>query len=173
MLCRWGGDAAVCGRYWCSYSPPSPLQGWQSWAVMHSLIPPILKVFLTSTCSFLRQGWEQWMQDLQEIVPGLETKAEERPVTTRQRNYWIKGCYLPLSTGYMSFAGQTSTDLCYMGILALQLSPHCLEEPVWKFRAPGWVSRCSGERVKLGVSHLRNRNPTFSRPLWFFVSLGR
>lgn len=61
------------------------------------------------------------MWDLQEIIPGVETKAEEKPATTRQGSCWIKGCYLPLSTGYsymVSFAGQTSTDLGYMGILA-------------------------------------------------------
>lgn len=61
------------------------------------------------------------MQDLREIVPGLETKAEEKPGTTRQRSYWIKGCYLPLSAGYsyiVSFAGQSSTDVHYKGILA-------------------------------------------------------
>lgn len=54
------------------------------------------------------------------------------------------------------------------------LSPCCLEEPVCKFRAPGWVGRrCFGEREKVGVSHVRNRNPTFSRPHWIFVLLGR
>lgn len=56
----------------------------------------------------------------------------------------------------------------------LQLSPCCLEEPACRFRARGWVGRrYSGEREKEGVSHLRNRNPTFSRPPWIFVSLGR
>lgn len=33
----------------------------------------------TSTCFSLKQGWGQQMPDLQEIVPGLETKAEEKP----------------------------------------------------------------------------------------------
>lgn len=175
VLCRWGGNAAACCRYWCSYSP---LQAWQSCELWCMMCPsyPIGVSGKTSTYFFLKQGWEQWIWDLQEIVPGMETTAEEklpqpdREVTELKAaiSHWA----LDTHTWYHLLGRQVLTYVTW-GFWLLQLSPCCLEEPVWKFRAPGWVSRCSGKRVKLRVSHVRNRNPTFSRPPWFFVSLGR
>lgn len=116
------------------------------------------------------------MPDLQEIVPGLETKAEES-ATARQRVIELKAPAIPsraLDTGAAChLLGRPVPASVFRWFWLLQLFFCCLEEPIYKLRAPGRVGRrCFGEREKVGVSCVRNSNPTFSRPLCIFVSSG-
>lgn len=179
MLCRWDGDAAACCRYWHSYSPHNPLQAWQScelWCTVSSL--PSCRCFwqdqhllflktrlgavnarCTGNCSWT--GNKSRGED-------CHNQTEKLTEFKAAFSHWV----LDTQT-QCQLLGRPVLAYVTWGFWLLQLSPCCLEEPVWKFGAPGWISRCSGERVKLGVSHVRNRNPTFSRPPWFFVSLGR
>lgn len=146
VLCGWGGDAAACSGYYPSYGPLNPVQAWQYyelWCTVTSLLSHRC-FWWDQHLLFLKKNREQQMPNLQEIVPGLETKAEEKPAMTRQKKLLeLKAPAVPSwaldGSTRCHLLGRPVPSSVFREFWPLQLLPSCLEEPVCKFRAPGWV----------------------------------
>ncbi|EOB08124.1 Receptor-type tyrosine-protein phosphatase F [Anas platyrhynchos] len=133
-----GDPVIVRPRMEINLESGSPLNLGQAW--QHQVAPSSRGCWRGRYLLLLTQGWEQRMPDLQEIVPGLETKAEES-ATARQRVIELKAPAIPsraLDTAiwYVSAIGAgTDTE---------RKTRRCLSDDLWAVSsAAGTACQCA------------------------------
>lgn len=143
--------------------------------IMGTTTLPCFQAGTASTCSCLNRGWEKRVPDLQETA--LPRKPKRRSLLQPARGaVRMEGtcCPQPSATTRHHLLGRALPTSVFKGFWLPQFFPCSLAKPVYKFRARGWGGgKCFGEREKVGVSQVRNKNPAFSGPPWILVSVGK